>query len=244
VDRRLAIVGAVALAAALSIPAQANTNEPVHWAYQSSDFDVLIEQQTPCSPDGTHCGAGQPDPSLWVTNVAQTLIPAPPTYCVWDPDDDISGAFLGAYINPGVTVTGTLCEYADDSPHLVYLSIPYAGLTGTLTVGNYLTLAVASGHTGCILGPQHHWPSSLSPSVYSDPRITPVSGSNGGAAEKITINLSLTNTTSHRIRDVLVWGVVTDVIGWNTAPCPNPLFTYGTPLYPVGSYPQVWWSNQ
>lgn len=148
--RFLAIVGAAASATALWIPAQGSSPIPVSWHVGSWFFDNPIEQQTPCSPNGTGCGASQPDRTLWVNNVPNPF-PDVSTYrCAWDPDDDVDAFFAGNTLAAGATLSGSLCEVVDDNPHQVLLGPLPAGISGTVAVGNYLTLNVAAGQRAMV----------------------------------------------------------------------------------------------
>jgi hypothetical protein len=203
--RVLTLLGAVALAVALSIPVAANTNEPVHWAVHSTEFDQPVEQQAPAIN---------------------------PTGCVWDPDDWYRATFIGAHMLAGATVTGSICEIADWSPHLVFLTVPnIAGLSGTITLNGYISLTVGPGQTGCITGPKF---------AEDSPLLSPIPDSNGGVGEVETVSFSLTNGSGKRLRDVIVWAKVEPIYAWSTTPCPWPQFTYGTQLFPAGHDPQVW----
>lgn len=215
--RSVAIVGAVALAAALSYPVAAKANvkqTPVAWTVTERHTDYIVEQQTPT-------GATQPDPALWVVN---------PDTAVWDPDDYVRAYFLGAVMDAGATATGSVTIRGDHSPHMVWLRVPAGTFTGRITFGEFVTIDIPAGGAGCVLGPQY---------AVDSPLLEPVAGSNGGVAHEFTVTFSLTNIGTKRVRDVAAEAQVPPIYTWFSSPCPDPFNTM-TRLYPAGNDPQVW----
>lgn len=211
-----------------------------------------VEQQTPCLSDGTHCGATNPDQSVWVVNPTIPEGDGPPP-CAWDIDDKLFGGLQGQ-IPAGQTISATLfCVYADWSMHLAALDLTRnPELHGSVTLDGFATLDVRGGGRGCIAGPDYRLerrgagtPLNGSGWVYS-PILGPVPDSNGGVARLVTITYSITNPTSRQVRSADARAAVAHAgfAGHSGNWCRFPITTYGTRLYPVGSDPQVWtWSE-
>lgn len=231
--RTVAIVGAVAFAAALAFPAYAGGTVPAIWAYQQPWIQTPVEQQTPCLPDGTHCGAANPDESVWVVNPTRN----DPEPCAWDADDRLLSALgANALLRPGETsAIGSFCLFADSTTHGFALRVNTPGLVGTLTLVGYASVTVQGGQTGCITSPKYDKRRTV-------PTLPLIEGSNGGHAEYVTATFSVTNSTGKRIRDgyalasVFLAGFEFVAVPW----CPYPWFQYWTPLYGPSADPQVW----
>lgn len=204
---------------------------PAVWAYQQAVIETPVEQQTPCAPDGTHCGATNPDESVWVINPTRN----DPRPCAWDADDRLL-VVLGsnALLRPGETASGSVCVYADSTVHGIALEVNTPGLVGTLTVEGYASVTVAGGQTGCISSPDYR--------AQTVPSLPLIDDSNGGHAETITATFSVTNVTNRRIRDGhAVVGVFLAGFEFVAKPwCPYPWFREWTMLYGPSADPQVW----
>lgn len=239
--RALSVLALVALLMPLGVSETFARASAVTFRLGSWFFDNPIEQQTPCSPDGTGCGATQPDRSLWVNNVPDPYADVPTYQCPWDPDDEATAFFAGDTLAAGASVTGSLCEVVDDNPHEVLLGPLPAGIAGSVSVGGYLSLDVGPGRTGCIDGPQFDHPTSFNPSVYADPRLQPIASSNGGAGEFDRVTFTLRNVSGKTLRKVpSVWARVLKAIDEPTVRCPWPISTNANLRTPYGTYPMLW----
>lgn len=101
--RLLAIVGAVALAAVLSMPAIARGNEPLQLVTDHRSVACNVEQQTIRWYGQGHLS--DPCPGEFVVNN--------PTGCPWDIDDSWSMVDTSGSIATGQTVTATFCGVSD-----------------------------------------------------------------------------------------------------------------------------------
>ena len=220
----LALLGVLVLASVSVGPVYADKLYPARWSYMSSwETAYIVEQQTPCLPDGTACGATNPDPSLWTVNN---------TGCAWDPDDQRNSTlgWLSEYLDPGQSVSGGWCMYADTAIHLNSLYLRETNLVGTLKVGDYFTLTIPGGHRGCIAGPEYD--------TYDG--MPPVPNSNGGVGIRSDVTFTATSISNRRIR-----GVHGDAemayAGWSpVSPCAKwPYHQVGTEVRGDGY--RLWW---
>jgi hypothetical protein len=187
VKRLLAVMGAVALAAALSFPANAG-NEPLVFARDSIQRDQPVEQQ---SPDfffgpGTH-------PETWVNN---------PTPCSWDVDDHESLVGTG---NVAASVSGSLCVVSDglySFAHYEVAQVSVHAATDNLTV----TLSNDFGQSWVIpaLGSGHSFTYVLCIAQIRPGPYPTIPDSNGGYGFIVTYTLTIATTkAAHGVYAIL-----------------------------------------
>lgn len=207
----------------------------------------IVEQQTPGY-------APQPDPSLWVINPpAPARNPAP--WCVWDADDRVRGNFVGT-LAPSQTISVTVCMISDTVPHRAGLTlVDYPQLTGSITFGEHMTMSVAGGRSGCIVGAQYK--------MLSDSRLSPIANTNYPAVGRYqSVTFSVTNPTAVPVSIIVptTLGRYLDGHSGTNFPesrwCPGDMadaggpaiWQYGNWLFApldvsLGIQPGVWWAN-
>lgn len=179
-------VGGLVLALLVSSSVQAGTPQPV-----PSDSFALSQKDNPVDPFARF--------GFDVWN---------PTPCAWDFDDH--GDYLrGGYLDPGTSATATACLIANENPllgwswaiHPNYRFTVFADRALSVTLcyqpGLCFPLSVIGSYRYevCIAGPFYG---------HDSPLIQTIPDSNGGWGVPTTATLTVTNTSSRRIRDIYV----------------------------------------
>lgn len=223
-----AILGLVACLLLISA-ARAGSTTPAVWWWQQPVIETPVEQQTPCLPDGTHCGSTNPDESVWVVNPTRDDVRP----CAWDADDRLLVALgANALLRPGESATSSVCVFADSTVHGIALQVNTPGLVGILTVPGYASVTVQGGQTGCISTPDYN--------ATTVPSLPLIADSNGGHAERVVATFTVTNPTERRVRDgYAAVGVFLAGFQFVAEPwCPYPWYSQWTQIR--SAEPQVW----
>ncbi len=137
-------------------------------------------------------------------NPAECVINSTP--CLWTTDANVRFTGYGN-LAASTTVSSHLCLVADAVAHLdgleLYAPSPslqvawsYPAQNVTFTAGPPTAYDSKTWlYRGCVVGPRYSW---------GDPLLTDVPGSQGGLGFMSSIDLSITNPTSHALRNVSV----------------------------------------
>jgi hypothetical protein len=212
--RLLSILGAVALAAALSIPAQAGSLvlsfPPVP---TGGEGQSPVEQQTdyPVLPGPLDCSAN-------VDCVVNT------TACRWDVDDHWQLLQVDRYLDPATSTSTSPCVIEDANPQTIWVDGVYGTQSGFHSRIGVSIIAPSADLVVTIAYSPQARTFTLSPvvsgrnfayswcgnAVYSpgDPALQPIlgtgAGTNGldGIGVPTTVTIQVSNPTGHRVRSI------------------------------------------
>ncbi len=185
-----------ALIALMMIPAHATT---FTWYLQASQRSGCIEQQSDCSAPR----------STWV-------VYPPGTPCIWDADDYNKYLTSGTNIDAQATVTQTTCmlsdgayhdagvDFVSKSPNLT-VTINLTGLGSsypyTSMVQQSFTLTAHAYASGSLYRYRAIMRLAFTASGQFPQLLAPVVGSNGGVAQQWVLTTTVTNPTSHGVKN-------------------------------------------
>jgi len=204
----LALLGALALAGALSIPVQAGPNDPLAFGllYGLNGHHTAdpVDYETWC---GDCVGVDYQTGTPWVVNPHTSWpynIPLADFQpgCMWDSDDHYDYINSGSVLAAGVSTSVTECWYAigavsadtdigitsSSSALLVTETFTWDAGSTTVTISPILTTTRAWSYFGCI---------PLPPTPGGTFQTIP--GSNGGTAIPELVTVTVANPTTHKI---------------------------------------------
>lgn len=190
----IAFIGAVALAAAVVVPATAKAHTPLVFVRDSVDHQQPVEQQSPNFFDNSCYPPYAPpcDPSTWVTN---------PTDCDWDLDDHESWVGTGD-MAARTTVVARSCQVSDGLTSFGHWEAATASVRAS-TPDLIVTVSNDFGQSWTVspVGSGNSYSYTFCNTQTRPGPYPTIAGSNGGYGFIVTYTLSLT-AGSKTVRNV------------------------------------------